>query len=399
MSVTGIARLLAAVLATYATFWALFVVLVPLFGQLRRKRPAVSGPRARTDMPSVAVIVPSHDMEAVIVRCVQSLRAMRYPADRLQVFVVADHCTDRTAAQAESAGATVLVRDDGPPGKTYTIAWTLAALRQRGIRPDLYVVTDATAHVKASFLGALVARWQQGEDIVVAHSLVDVANQKWFAQCLGLTLVHRNMQNLARERLGLSALVEGRGMAYSSEYIDRFGWNLALPTSNDPSAHPTEDWRHGVRVVEHGYRVAFADDAHVYTPLRDTLSAATQQGMRWERGRMANAATHGVKVLVQAIRKREARMIFAALDAIQLPVAVLGALCVLTGLLAVAIPGPGWLHALGLAPVIMVGIYGLFVIAQGQREGIRASAIAWAPVYVLWRCASFVLAFVAPGRR
>jgi hypothetical protein len=46
-----------------------------------------------------------------------------------------------------------------------------------------------------------------------------------------------------------------------------------------------------------------------------------------------------------------------------------------------------------------VGSYGIFVIAQGQREGIRASAIAWAPVYVLWRCASFVLAFVAPGRR
>ena len=211
--------------------------------------------------------------------------------------------------------------------------------------------------------------------------------------------VHRNLQNLARERLGLSALVEGRGMAYSREYIDRFGWSLALPTATDAIAHPTEDWRHGVRLVEHGYRVAFAEDAHVYTPLRETLSAATQQGMRWERGRMANAATHGLNVLGQAIRDRKVRMMFAALDAIQLPVAVLGAVTVLAGLLAVALPGPAWFRALGLAPVIMVGIYGIFVIAQGQREGIRASAIAWAPVYVLWRCASFVLAFVATGRR
>ena len=399
MSVISLARLVAAILAAYATFWALYVVLLPLFGRLRRSRATATGPRSRRGTPSVAVIVPSHDMAAVIVRCVQSLRAMRYPEEQLQVFVVTDHCTDRTAALAESAGATTLVRDDGPPGKTYTIAWTLEALRQRGVRPDLYVITDATAHVDPGFLGALVARWLQGEDIVVAHSLVDTANQKWFAQCLGLTLVHRNLQNLARERLGLSALVEGRGMAYSREYIDRFGWSLALPTATDASTHPTEDWRHGVRVVEHGYRVAFAEDAHVYTPLRETLSAATQQGMRWERGRMANAATHGLNVLAQAVRERKVRMMFAALDAIQLPVAVLGMVTVLAGLLAVVIPGPSWFRALGLAPVILVGIYGAFVITQGQREGIRASAIAWAPVYVLWRCASFVLAFVAPGRR
>lgn len=399
MSVIFVARLAAAILAAYATFWALYVVLVPLFGQLRRSRSPMTGAQARQGTPAVAVIVPSHDMAAVIVRCVQSLRAMRYPADKLRVFVVADHCTDQTAALAESAGATTFTRDDGPPGKTYTIAWTLDALRKSGIRPDVYVITDATAHVEPGFLAALVARWQLGEDIVVAHSLVDLTNQKWFAQCLGLTLVHRNLQNLARERLRLSALVEGRGMAYSREYIERFGWSLALPTATDASTHPTEDWRHGVRVVEHGYRVAFAEDAHVYTPLRETLSAATQQGMRWERGRMANAATHGLNVLVQAVRERKVRMMFAALDAIQLPVAVLGAVTVLAGLLAVVIPGPAWFRALGLSPVIMVGIYGTFVVAQGQREGIRASAIAWAPVYVLWRCASFVLAFVAPGRR
>lgn len=394
-----LAHLIVAALAAYTIFWALYVVLPPLFGCLRSGSGSATGTGPRSGVPSVAVIVPSHNMEPVIARCVKCLQAMHHPADRLQVFVVADHCTDRTATLAESAGATVLVRNDGPPGKTFTIAWTLETLQRRGIRPDVYVVTDATAHVAPGFLEALLARWRQGEDIVVAHSLVDLANQQWFAQCLGLTLVHRNMQNLARERLGLSALVEGRGMAYSRDYIERFGWSLALPTATDPGAHPTEDWRHGVRVVEHGYRVAFADDACVYTPLRDTLAAATQQGIRWERGRMANAATHGVAILLQALREGNGRMMLAALDAIQLPVAVLGALCVLVALLTAAVSATGWLAVLGYAPAALLAVYGIFVIARGQREGIRASTIAWAPVYLLWRCASFVLAFVAPGRR
>ncbi len=399
MWVMALARLVLAALAAYAMFWTLYVVLPPLLGRLRPVGRSVRETAPRSGVPAVAVIVPAHNMEPVITRCVQCLRATRHPSASLQVFVVADHCTDRTATLAESAGATVLLRNDGPPGKTFTIAWALQSLKQRGIDADLYVVTDATAHVEPGFLEGLVARWQQGEDIVVAHSLVDLANQQWFAQCLGLTLVHRNMQNLARERLGLSALVEGRGMAYSRAYIERFGWSLALPTATDPGEHPTEDWRHGVRVVEHGYRVAFADDAHVYTPLRDTLAAATQQGMRWERGRMANAATHGIQVLLQAIRQGNRRMMLAALDAIQLPVAVLGALCGLVALLAAAVSATGWLAVLGYAPVLLLAIYGVFVIVQGQREGIRASTVAWAPVYVLWRCASFVLAFVAPGRR
>lgn len=394
-----LAQLVATVVALYAVFWALYVVIPPLLGSMRRSRRAGRSRPGRDRTPSVVVIVPSHQMESVIGRCVQSLLAMRYPAGHLQVFVVADHCSDRTAAEALAAGAEALVRNDGPAGKTYTIAWTLEQLQQRNLRPDLYVVTDATAHVDSGFMAALAQRWQQGEDIVVAHSLVDMANQKWFAQCMGLTLVHRNMQNLARERLALSALVEGRGMAYSSEYIERHGWNLALPTSTDASSHPTEDWRHGVRVVEHGYRVAFAAEAHVYTPLRETLSAATQQGMRWEKGRMANAATHGMQVLVQAIRQRNARMLFAALDAIQLPVAVLGAVCVLAAILTLPLPGPGWLRVLGVTPLVLIGIYGCFVIVQGQREGIRASTIAWAPIYVLWRCTSFVLGLVTPNRK
>ena len=394
-----LARLAVASLAAFAAFWALYVVLLPLLGRLRPARGAAPALPARTDLPAVAVIVPAHDMAAVIGQCVRSLHASRYPTGRLQVFVVADHCNDATLANAEAAGAIVLARTVGPPGKTYAIAWALEQLGQRGIRPDLYVVTDATAHVDAGFLGALAGRWQRGEDVVVAHSLVDLAHQQWFVQCLGLTLVHRNMQNLARERLDLSSLVEGRGMAYSRGYIERFGWGLALPTSAEAGAHPTEDWRHGVRLVEHGYRVAFADDAHVYTPLRETLSAATRQGMRWERGRMANAASHGVSVLAQAMRERNPRKLLAALDAIQLPVAVLGALCAVVAILTALVGAPGWQAVLGYAPMALLGVYGLFVIAQGQREGIRAATIAWAPVYVVWRCASFLLGLLAPGRR
>jgi cellulose synthase/poly-beta-1,6-N-acetylglucosamine synthase-like glycosyltransferase len=313
--------------------------------------------------------------------------------DRVEIYVVADHCEDDTAERAQEAGASVLIRADGPAGKTYTLAWSLDALTERGVVPDMYVIVDATARVEREFLAALAALWQQGEDIVVSHPVVDAENQQWFAQCLGLTLVHRNFQNWSRQRLGLSSLIEGRGMAYSRAYIQRHGWRLALPTVTSSGSHPTEDWRHGVQAVEHGYRVAFADDARVITPLRDSLTAATQQGVRWERGRMANAATHAVRVLLRGLWQRNALKVFAALDAIQPPVAILGAFCLGLAVFSVVFPGQRLGMLLSFLPLLLVGIYGLVVVARGRRDGIKVTTVIWAPVYLAWRCAAFVLAW------
>lgn len=387
-------RALQAFLALFSTFWALYVFAMPLAAKLRRARTRAT---AHVAHPRIAVIVPAHDMAGEIAACVAAIRACDYPPDRFSVHVVADHCTDDTAGLAEAAGASVLVRSENPPGKTYVIAWTLGRLAEAGLDPDLYVVTDGTARFDAGFLAALVPKWQAGEDIIVGHSIVSPENMKWFARCLGLTLVHRNLQNWARERLGLSALIEGRGMAYSRSYVRRFGWNLALPTQATPGQHPTEDWRHGVRAVESGLRVAYEDDARVYTPLRGDLGAATRQGIRWERGRQLNALTHGLQLLGGAFAKRDRLRFFAALDSIQLPVAVLGVLCVAVAVLTrAASVSQGW-TAVGYAPVVLMALYGLQVTWRGRADGISPATLAWAPIYLLWRLSAFVLAWTSAG--
>jgi cellulose synthase/poly-beta-1,6-N-acetylglucosamine synthase-like glycosyltransferase len=357
------------------------------------ERSTATGVIAEAKLPRVVVIVPSHNMAAVICRCIESLQASNYPRERLTTVIVADHCTDSTASLAAAAGATVFVRDTGPPGKTYALAWTFKELAARGMTADFHVVTDATARLDPGFLRELLPFWQRGESIVVGHSVVDLSNQRWFAQCLGLTLVHRNLQNEVRERLGLSALIEGRGMSYSRGYIARHGWSLAAPESDEAGTHPTEDWRHGVRVVEHGYRVAFAHDARVVTPLRDSLTAATQQGARWERGRMANAGTHALRLLRIGLRERNRQKVFAALDALQPPAAILAGICVAVAALSLLLPSGSPVFAVSFLPLLIVGTYSLLVIAQGRREGIRLTTVAWAPVYVLWRGLSFLLAW------
>ena len=45
------------------------------------------------------------------------------------------------------------------------------------------------------------------------------------------------------------------------------------------------------------------------------------------------------------------------------------------------------------SPLMLVGVYGLGVVLRGRHEGIRLTTVLWAPVYVAWRCASFILAW------
>ena len=181
-------------------------------------------------------------------------------------------------------------------------------------------------------------------------------------------------------------------MAYSRRYIHRFGWSLALPKTQ--GSHPTEDWRHAVRLVEEGFRVAFADNACISTPLRASLSEATQQGARWERGRLLNAGTYAIRLLINGFWQRNPVKIFAALDAMQPPVAILAALCIAIAGFTYFVPSEiESLSIFGYLPLALVTFYGVIVVLRGRQEGISLSTVIWAPIYVLWRCSAFVLAW------
>ena len=80
---------------------------------LARPRPTASIRPTR-----FVVCVPAHNEESTIRRVVMALRNQVYDRRRVQVHVVADNCSDDTAAIASEAGARVHVRiDEVNPGK------------------------------------------------------------------------------------------------------------------------------------------------------------------------------------------------------------------------------------------------------------------------------------------
>src|SRR4051812_5965056 len=79
------------------------------------------------------IIVPAHNEALGIADTVASLRALDYPEALRAIWVVADNCSDDTAARAEAAGASALVRNDTEKrGKGHALDYAFAESQRRG---------------------------------------------------------------------------------------------------------------------------------------------------------------------------------------------------------------------------------------------------------------------------
>ena len=72
------------------------------------------------------VLIAARNEEAVIAQLIRSVRAQKYPEELIDIFVVADNCTDNTAQAAREAGAVVYERHNTyAVGKGYALRFLL----------------------------------------------------------------------------------------------------------------------------------------------------------------------------------------------------------------------------------------------------------------------------------
>jgi len=81
------------------------------------------------NQPIVSVIIPTHNSEATIERCIHSLTLQSYPREKFEIIVVDDGSKDRSIEYAKKAGADTLVISDPC---TVSRARNLATERARG---------------------------------------------------------------------------------------------------------------------------------------------------------------------------------------------------------------------------------------------------------------------------
>jgi cellulose synthase/poly-beta-1,6-N-acetylglucosamine synthase-like glycosyltransferase len=241
-----------------------------------RRRPR--GVTALPDRPThrLAVLIPAHDEERVIGRTLDSLRRLDYPADLLAVHVVADNCTDATAAIVRAAGFSVHERTaPESPGKGPALQWLLARIADDPVDAVVFVDADTSVHPDA--LRRIDVELARGAEVVQGHYAVrDAGSSPTVAFRAAAFAARTYLRPLGRVAIGGSAGLHGNGMAFRSEVLAQRRW----------SDHLTEDVELHLDLLLDGTLVAFAPEATVEAEMPDTLEASQSQHERWERGRL-----------------------------------------------------------------------------------------------------------------
>jgi cellulose synthase/poly-beta-1,6-N-acetylglucosamine synthase-like glycosyltransferase len=341
-----------------------------------------------------AILVPAHNEQGLIVDVVKSLLDAEYPAPRRRVFVVADNCTDDTAASARRAGAEALERHDlTKRGKPYAINWALERIPLQQF--DALAIVDADTLVDTGFLAAMDRHIEAGERAIQGYYGILNPDENWLTRLGALPAsVKFRIHFPGKRLLGLSCPLAGNGMCFSMDLIRRFGWR---------AFSLTENWEYYAMLTVADQIVMPAPEAVIYSQVARSLKLGQTQRIRWMQGQLETLANYWRALIRGAFKSRP----FMKLDAIMelmrpshsLSLAwstIYFGVCVAA---AWYMPHATWLVGIAAAMLAVQLLY--FVIGLAlERPPLRTwLALGMAPFYIAWKLAISVKGLLTMSER
>jgi cellulose synthase/poly-beta-1,6-N-acetylglucosamine synthase-like glycosyltransferase len=276
---------LAVVLTCSLYLWALAIASV-----LPIQSPGKTGGQMK-----FAIAIPAHNEETVIKDTIATLLTQAYPRELFDVFVVADHCSDRTADEARRAGATSFERNEGERGgKASALSWLAEKIFQAGKSYDAVVVFDADTQVDPGFLKAMNARLQTGAMVVQGRHVISNPHSGWFpALTWAMMTIDNRFSNQGRMNLGLAAKHMGDSICFRSQVLKDLGWGSGL----------TEDYELRLRLICQSVRIQYEPEAAGYGQAPLNWSEARAQRLRWAKGMDDARKKYGRQLLKEGLRE------------------------------------------------------------------------------------------------
>ena len=324
--------------------------------------------------PETVVLVPAHDEALVIGQTLSELLA----DPGLRVLVIADNCTDETAAIARAAGVEVTERSDADRrGKGYALDHGVRALASRP--PDVVVIVDADCRIAPQAVRLVARRAARLGRPVQATYYLTLPERHRPQDCIAALAFL--VKNVARprglDRLGLPCALTGTGMAFPWAVIA--GAPLA-------SGNIVEDLQLGPDLALAGTPPVHCREAEVISRLPEPGAAVVQQRTRWEHGHLQTLLRWGPRLVLVGLWRRRPDLIALGLDLSVPPLSLQVMLLVGVGALAGLAGGfglpwtPLWLIVAGL--MLLTVALGAAWLRFG-RGLIPARSLLAIPVYVL----------------
>ncbi|HET9094806.1 MAG TPA: glycosyltransferase [Solirubrobacteraceae bacterium] len=247
------------------------LLLAALARLLVRERPPSVWPG---ELPAVSAIIAAHNEQEVIGERVRNLRALAYPADRLQVIVASDGSTDETVARAREAGADLVL---ALPRGGKIRAQDAGVSRATG---ELLAFSDANASWSPDALRRMVDAFTDSRVGYVCGDVRFVAaggtNQEG--------LYWRYEMWLRRLESGLASVTSGNGAIYATR---RETYLRVDPLAGHDLSFP-------FNMVKRGWRAVYVRDARATEKMAPSIDTEFARKRRMARRTWPTVVTGGL---------------------------------------------------------------------------------------------------------
>ena len=263
-----------AILLTLFYLYQIGYLIIGLVEKHRKEKPADH------KLHRYAVIISARNEANVIGGLIQSLREQNYPRELLDIYVIADNCTDNTARVAEMAGAIVYRRfNKRLVGKGYAMDYLFSQLRNEGKEDyEGYFVFDADNYVDPNFVREMNKVFDTGKyAAITSYRNSKNFGANWISAGYGLWFLREaRFLNFPRMKMGISCAISGTGFLVSGKTIrENGGWPYHLLT---------EDIEFSVNCALKGQTIGYCDKAVIYDEQPIDFKQSWDQRLRWSKG-------------------------------------------------------------------------------------------------------------------
>ena len=277
-----------------------------------------------------AIVVSARNEETVVGELIESIKEQTYPSELIDVYVVADNCTDNTAKVAREAGAMVYERfDTEMVGKGYALNWLFEKIEQNHAdkKYEGYIVFDADNIISPQFVEEINKVFDSGYRIVTSYRNSKNYGHNWITAGYSLWFLREaKFLNNPRMMFGTSCAISGTGFLVSTEIIrENGGWIHYLLT---------EDIEFTTHSIIKGEKIGYCEKAVLYDEQPTTFKQSYVQRLRWSKG-FYQVFYHYGKRLINGISKGS----FSCYDMTMtlMPAMLLTLICSVINTIAVAV--------------------------------------------------------------
>ena len=280
---TNINNVIATVLGIMLAYKAVYLSIGFLF--TRKFKPA-------KNKHKYGVLIAARNEEAVIGNLLDSINKQDYPKELIDVFVVADNCTDKTASIARRYGAKVYERfDDVHKTKGFALQFLFKNIKKDyGIESyEGYFIFDADNLLNKNYISKMNDAFDSGEKIITSYRNTKNFDENWIASTYALHWIRSIRTNhRARSVLHLATNIQGTGFLFANEIV-RNGWKYT---------GLTEDRALTADAVARGYQITYQDEAEFFDEQPISLKVALRQRLRWSKGHLMAFAESGPQLFI-----------------------------------------------------------------------------------------------------